>query len=71
MLSPYVSAIISFFIPGLGQICKGEIIKGIILFIIAAIIFIVLKTYLTQNIGLIYIYNLFTAYEEYRKKLNG
>ena len=35
------------------------------------IIFIVLKTYLTQNIGLIYIYNLFTAYEAYRGKLNG
>ena len=51
--------------------CKGEIIKGIILFIIAMIIFIVLKTYLTQNIGLIYIYNLFTAYEAYRGKLNG
>ena len=71
MLSPYVSATISFFIPGLGQICKGELVKGIILFIIAAIIFIVLKTYLIQNIGLIYIYSLFTAYEAYRGKLNG
>lgn len=67
MLSPYVSATISFFIPGLGQICKGELVKGIILFIIAAIIFIVLKTYLIQDIGLIYIYSLFTAYEAYRR----
>lgn len=67
MLSPYVSAIISFFIPGLGQICKGELVKGIILFIIAAIIFIVLKTYWIQDIGLIYIYSLFTAYEAYRR----
>ena len=63
MLSPYVSATISFFIPGLGQICKGELVKGIILFIIAAIIFIVLN----QDIGLIYIYSLFTAYEAYRR----
>jgi len=67
MLSPYVSATISFFIPGLGQICKGELVKGIILFIIAAIIFIVLKTYVIQDIGLIYIYSLFTAYEAYRR----
>lgn len=67
MLSPYVSATISFFIPGLGQICKGELVKGIILFIIAAIIFIVLKTYWIQDIGLIYIYSLFTAYEAYRR----
>lgn len=67
MLSPYVSATISFFIPGLGQICKGELVKGIILFIIAAIIFIILKTYLIQDIGLIYIYSLFTAYEAYRR----
>ena len=67
MLSPYVSATISFFIPGLGQICKGELVKGIILFVIAAIIFIVLKTYLIQDIGLIYIYSLFTAYESYRR----
>lgn len=67
MLSPYVSATISLFIPGLGQICKGELVKGIILFIIAAIIFIVLKTYWIQDIGLIYIYSLFTAYEAYRR----
>lgn len=67
MLSSYVSATISFFIPGLGQICKGELVKGIILFIIAAIIFIVLKTYVIQDIGLIYIYSLFTAYEAYRR----
>lgn len=67
MLSPYVSATISFFIPGLGQICKGELIKGIILFIIATIIIIVLKTYLIQDIGIIYIYSLFTAYEAYRR----
>lgn len=32
-----VPALISFFIPGLGQIIKGEILKGILIWIIGGI----------------------------------
>ena len=37
-MHPIIPAIISFLLPGIGQIIQGETKKGIILFIIAIII---------------------------------
>ncbi len=45
MASPLVAAILSFFIPGLGQFYTGQLTKAIVLFI-AAIIFALLSTIL-------------------------
>lgn len=66
LLSPYVPAIISFFLPRIGQITKGDILKGVIFFIIAAVLFILFKVYLNDYAGLIYVYNLYTAYDGYK-----
>lgn len=37
MVNPIISAILSFIIPGLGQIVNGKVIKGVILLVIAII----------------------------------
>ncbi|QDU33771.1 hypothetical protein KS4_18280 [Poriferisphaera corsica] len=36
-ISPGVAAILSFFFPGLGQLCKGQILNGIVWFFVVAI----------------------------------
>jgi TM2 domain-containing membrane protein YozV len=43
MASPLLAAILSFFIPGLGQFYTGQLIKAIVLFV-AAVIFALLST---------------------------
>ena len=42
MVSPIVAAIISFFFPGIGQVVQGETKKGIIMFVAAIVISIIL-----------------------------
>ena len=42
MVSPIVAAIISFFFPGIGQVVQGETQKGIIMFVAAIVISIIL-----------------------------
>lgn len=51
MVSPIVAAIISFFFPGIGQVVQGETKKGIIMFVAAIVISIIL-TYALGTIGL-------------------
>jgi TM2 domain-containing membrane protein YozV len=63
MASPFVAAILSFFIPGLGQFYTGQLTKAILLFI-AAVIFGLLSTIL---IGIpfyiiVWIYSMVDAY---------
>ncbi len=66
MVSPIVAAIISFFFPGIGQVVQGETQKGIIMFVAAIVISIIL-TYALGTIGnIIYlIYAVYAAYDAY------
>ena len=62
-----VNGILSFFIPGLGQAINGYKKKGIIMFVIALILGLVIYFY---NFGLIgtaisIIYSLYAAYDAY------
>ena len=50
MVSPIVAAIISFFFPGIGQVVQGETQKGIIMFVAAIVISIILA-YALGTIG--------------------
>ena len=37
-----IAALASFFIPGLGQLLQGRIIKAVIMFVLAAVLWVVL-----------------------------
>ena len=64
MVSPIVAAIISFFLPGIGQIVQGETKKGAIMFVGAIIISCILVMLLGTIGQIIYlIYPLYTAYD--------
>jgi len=63
MASPFIALILSFFIPGLGQFYTGQLLKAIIL-IVLAVIFGGLSTII---IGipfyiLIWLYSMYDAY---------
>lgn len=62
MVSPIVAAIISFFFPGIGQVVQGETKKGIIMFVAAIVISIIL-TYALGTIGNI-IYLIYAVYAD-------
>lgn len=68
MVNAILAAILSFFIPGLGQAIAGDIKKGIIFFVIAVIIGIVagfiFNNWIVWIIGLIY--DLYVAYDSYQ-----
>lgn len=68
MANSIIAAVLSFFIPGLGQALSGEILKGIVFFIIAivlgAIVMLVFKNWMASIINLIY--SLYVAYDAYR-----
>lgn len=70
MKNPGIAAVLSFFIPGLGQIYNGQIMKGII-FIVLASIFGALTLVLIGYIlyPLFWIYNLYDAYNT-AKRIN-
>lgn len=55
-------ALISFFIPGLGQIIKGDILKGILIWIIGGILtFLLWWTIIVPFI--IWVWNVYDAYK--------
>jgi TM2 domain-containing membrane protein YozV len=65
MVNPIIAAILSFIIPGLGQIIAGETKKGII-FVVIAIILGVLSA-VSIFISIIYfIYAIYAAYDAYQ-----
>jgi TM2 domain-containing membrane protein YozV len=41
-----IAAICSFFIPGLGQLVQGRLLKAVIMFVLAAVLWIVLLGWL-------------------------
>lgn len=67
MLKAIICAILSFFIPGLGQVIAGDIQKGIILFVAALIVGIlaafVFKEWIVYIINLLI--SLYAAYDAY------
>ncbi len=68
MVNAILAAVLSFFIPGLGQALAGDIKKGIIFFIIflifALIIWFVTQSLIVNLISLIY--SLYAAYDAYQ-----
>ena len=63
MASPIIGVILSFFIPGLGQFYTGQLMKALVLFILAvifgalSIIWIGIPLYLV-----VWIYSMYDAY---------
>ena len=67
MIKAIICAILSFIIPGLGQVIAGDLKKGIILFVLALIMgflaAIVFKEWLVYIINLLI--SLYAAYDAY------
>ena len=63
-----LAAVLSFFLPGLGQIYNGEILKGLVLIVIDAInaaLMFVLISFVTHVITVIYaIYDAYSTVEQ-------
>ena len=68
MVNPIIAAIISFFLPGIGQILQGaDVKKGIIMFIIAIVLSYLLMNFLGSLGNIIYLlYAIYAAYDAYK-----
>lgn len=68
MVNAILAAILSFFIPGLGQAIAGDVKKGIVLFIGAIVLAIILSFIFRHWIVMIIdlIYSLYAAYDAYQ-----
>ena len=69
MVNAILAAVLSFFIPGLGQAIAGDIKKGVILFVVAIILGYILMALfgmgtITYIVALIY--DLYAAYDAYK-----
>lgn len=69
MVNAILAAVLSFFIPGLGQALAGDIKKGIIFFVIAIVLGLILgyvfgTGLITYIIAIIY--DLYAAYDAYQ-----
>ncbi len=66
MVNAILAAILSFIIPGLGQIIAGETMKGLI-FLAIAIILGVLYSFVSSFIGIIsFLFAVYAAYDAYQ-----
>lgn len=62
-----LATILSFFLPGLGQIVLGETKKGIIFLVLAFILSYVIVTFLGTIGSVIYlVYVIYAAYDAYK-----
>jgi TM2 domain-containing membrane protein YozV len=66
MVNPIIAAIISFIIPGLGQIIAGESKKGIILLIIAIVLYALFFVAGSLISILSLILSIYAAYDAYQ-----
>ena len=68
MVNAILAAVLSFFIPGLGQAIAGDIKKGIIFFaiaiVLAGIASLIFRSWFVGIINLLY--SLFAAYDAYQ-----
>ena len=66
-MNEILAAILSFIIPGLGQALSGEVVRGIVLFVIATVMLLlatfVFKTWVVYIIDLLI--SLYAAYDAY------
>lgn len=66
MANPILAAILSFFIPGLGQAYAGDIKKGII-YLIIWIILLLVAIFTVGILGIIVlIFEIYAAYDAYK-----
>ena len=65
MVNPIIAAILSFIIPGLGQIVAGETKKGLI-FLVVAIILGLLVTMVQFIVIVSLIFAIYAAYDAYQ-----
>ena len=68
MTDAKLAAVLSFFIPGLGQALNGKIQKGVILLVIALILHFVIAYLINNRFGMIIqiAYSLYAAYDAYQ-----
>ena len=68
MVNAILAAILSFFIPGLGQAIAGDIKKGIIFFVVAIALGIIVKLVFKSLFASIIniLYSLYVAYDAYQ-----
>lgn len=68
MVNAILAAVLSFFIPGLGQVLAGDIQKGIIFFVVAIVLWaiasLIFRSWIVTLITLIYA--LYAAYDAYQ-----
>lgn len=67
MVNAIISAILSFFIPGLGQAINGDIQKGVILFVIALVMGLIASfIFRSWIVGIInLLISIYAAYDAY------
>jgi TM2 domain-containing membrane protein YozV len=66
MVNPIIAAILSFIIPGLGQIIAGETKKGLI-FLVVAIVLGLLVGAISSMLGIIsLVFAIYAAYDAYQ-----
>lgn len=67
MVNPILAAILSFFIPGLGQFYAGSLQKGIVMFLLAAIIAILVSIVFREWVYYLVnlLYSIYVAYDAY------
>lgn len=73
MANPILAAILSFFIPGLGQFYAGDLTKGIVMFVICVIISLVVSLVFREWIYHIVniLYSIYAAYDAYQMAENS
>ena len=67
MANKYLAAILSFFIPGLGQAYAGDIKKGIIYFVVTVIVFTIISYIFIDWFYYVVevLYSIYVAYDAY------
>lgn len=66
MINPLIAAIISFFLPGIGEVIQGKQQRGGMMFLIAIIIWCLIVLFGNYIYGIAFIYSLYAAYDTYR-----
>ena len=66
MVSSKMAAIISFFLPGVGQILQCDSEKGIMMFIIFIVMDLLTICILPQLMIIVFIYCLYSAYDAFK-----
>ena len=68
MANPILAAILSFILPGIGQIYAGDTQKGIIFIVVAIVLGLIIRLILRQWFGKIIdlAYHIYAAYDAYQ-----